>query len=127
MDGEEVFYENALRRIYGGMKWLTAGVALVALPVLGGLWSLAFMLGALAAYVNFIWLHEVVNALSPDAPPTRKRVYVFVALRHVLLGVFGYVIVKIFGMNVIAALSGLFVPAAAVVVEILYELVHDRT
>jgi hypothetical protein len=127
MDADELFYENALRRIYRGMKWLTAAMAVVALPFLGGPWSLAFMLGAGAAYVNFIWLHEVVNALSPNARPTRKRVYVLVTLRYALLGAFGYVIVKVFGMNVIAALLGLFVPAAAVVLEILYELVHDRT
>jgi hypothetical protein len=51
-------------------------------------------------------------------------VFVFVALRYLLLGAGGYVIVKVFGMNAIAAIAGLFVPVAAIIVEILYELVH---
>ncbi len=45
-------------------------------------------------------------------------------LRYGLLGLGGYVIVKVFGMNGIALLSGLFVPVAAVICEILYELTY---
>lgn len=127
MDAEELIYEQAVGRIYRGMKWLAGAVALAALPLLGGLWALAFLLGAAASYLNFTWLHKVVNALGPNARPARKRVFWFVALRYLLLGAAGYVIVKIFGLNVIAALSGLFVPVAAVIVEILYELIHERT
>jgi hypothetical protein len=127
MDGEELIFEHAVGRVFRGMKWLAGAVALAALPFLGGLWALAFLLGAAAAYLNFAWLHQVVEALGPNARPTRKRVYWFVALRYLLLGGAGYVIVKVFGLNVIAALSGLFVPVAAVIFEILYELVHDRT
>jgi hypothetical protein len=127
MVDDELLYAEALGRIYKGMKWLAAGGALAALPFLGGLWSLAFLLGAAVAYLNFTWLHQVVDALAPGAQSARKRVYLFVAIRYLFLGAAGYVIVKVFGMNVIATLSGLFIPAGAVIVEILYELVHDRT
>ncbi|MGE5569719.1 MAG: ATP synthase subunit I [Rhodospirillales bacterium] len=126
MEAEELIYEQAVGRIYRGMKWLAGAVALAALPFLGGLWALAFLLGAAASYLNFAWLHQVVNALGPNARPARKRVFWFVALRYLLLGGAGYVIVKVFGLNVIAALSGLFVPVVAVIGEILYELIHDR-
>jgi hypothetical protein len=127
MDSEDLHYAKALRRIYRGMKWITAAGALAAVPFLGWTWSLGFLLGGAAAYLNFVWLHQVVEAMGPNAKPTRKRVYVFVAVRYLFLGGAGYVIVKVFGMNVIGALSGLFVPVAAVIFEILYELVHDRT
>ena len=66
----------------------------------------------------------MVDALGPDAKPPRKRVYVLFLLRYGLLGLGGYVIVKVFGMNGIAMLAGLFVPVAAVICEILYELTY---
>lgn len=127
MEAEAAVYENALRRIYRGMKWLGCAGALVGLCLRGWQWGLAFLLGAAASYFNFSWLHQAVEALGPDARPTRKRLFVFLGLRYLLLGGVGYVIVKIFGMNGMAALSGLFVPVAAVLLEILYELVHERT
>jgi hypothetical protein len=127
MEAEAGVYENALHRIYRGMAWLGCAGALAGLCFKGWLWALAFLLGAVASYLNFFWLHQAVDALGPNARPTRKRLGVFLGLRYVLLGGAGYVIVKVFGMNAIAALAGLFVPVAAVMLEILYELVHDRT
>lgn len=127
MEAEAGVYENALHRIYRGMAWLGCAGALAGLCFKGWLWGLGFLLGAVASYLNFSWLHQAVDALGPNARPTRKRLGVFLGLRYVLLGGAGYVIVRVFGMNAIGALIGLFVPAAAVMLEILYELVHDRT
>ena len=127
MEAEAAVYVNALRRIYRGMKWLACAGALAGLCFKGWLWALAFLLGAVASYLNFSWLHQAVDALGPNARPTRKRLFVFLGLRYVLLGGAGYVIVKVFGMNAVAAVIGLFVPVAAVFVEILYELVHAGT
>lgn len=127
MVDDELVYGAALRRIYRAMKWLAALGAIAMFPFLGGVWSIGFLLGAAVAYFNFTWLHQMVDALAPDARPTPKRVYWFVALRYLLLGGAGYVIVKVFGMNVIATLSGFFIPAAAVIFEVLYELTHEGT
>ena len=66
----------------------------------------------------------MVGGLGPGGKAPRKRVYVFFLLRFGLLAAGGYVIVKVFGLNGIAALAGLFVPVAAVILEIVYELVH---
>lgn len=124
MESETGFYQRALRRIYLAM----AGVA--ALGAAGtGAWKgwrsgLAFLLGAAGSYLNFRWLHQVVGAMGPEARPAPTRVYVFFALRYLLLGLGGYVIVNFFGMNALVALAGLFVPVAALICEILYELVH---
>lgn len=106
------------------MLFIAAAGAVAAIVFKGWLWGFTFALGAVGSYLNFSWLHQVVDALGPDAKPTRKRVFMFVALRYLLLGAGVYVIVKIFGMNGIAAIAGLFVPVAAIIVEILYELVH---
>jgi hypothetical protein len=127
MEAEAAVYQSALRRIYLGMKWLACAGALAGLCFKGWLWALAFLLGAVASYWNFSGLHQAVDALGPNARPTRKRLFVFLGLRYLLLGGAGYVIVKVFGMNAIAAVIGLFVPVAAVFVETLYELVHAGT
>jgi hypothetical protein len=70
----------------------------------------------------------------PTAPETealrrrpRKGLLVVLATRYLLLGLAGYVIVKVFGLGLVALLLGLFVPAAAVLAEILYELVYAGT
>jgi hypothetical protein len=127
MEAEAAVYDNAVRRIFRGMLWLACIGALATLGLRGWLSALAFLLGAAASCLNFSWLHQAVDALAPGAPPPRKRLAVFLMLRYVLLGGAGYVIVRVFGMNVYAAVTGLFVPVAAVLGEVIYELVHDRT
>ena len=47
-------------------------------------------------------------------------------LRYALLGVGGYVIVRFLRLNLAAALLGLFVAVAAVLLEIVYEIIYAR-
>jgi hypothetical protein len=126
MDSEAGFYPRAVRRIYLGMVGVAALGACATCIFKGWRLALAFLLGAAGSYLNFRWLHQVVGAMGPDARPAPKRVYAFFAFRYLLLGVGGYVIVKVFGMNAIAALTGLFVPIAALIAEVFYELVHGK-
>ena len=124
MEAEADFHSQALRRVYRIIPWLTGGAVLASAVWKGPLTGLAFLIGAAAAYYNFSWVHQMVEGLGEDGKRPRKRVYVLFLLRFGLLAVGGYVIVKIFGLNGIAALAGLFVPVAAMTIEILYELVH---
>jgi hypothetical protein len=124
MEAETGFYQRALRRVYLGMVWVAAAGAAGAGAWKGWRPGVAFLLGAAGSFLNFRWLHQVVSAMGPEARPAPKRVYAFFAFRYLLLGLGGYVIVKVFGMNAIAAVAGLFVPVAALICEILYELVH---
>ncbi len=124
MMSEPAFYEGALRRIYWSMLWIVALGAAGIAAWQGWRLGVAFLFGGAAASLSFRWLHQVVSAMGPDARPAPRRVYAFFALRYLLLGAGGYVIVKVFGMNAIAALAGLFVPVAALLSEIVYELVH---
>lgn len=112
------------RRIYRNMILVAAAGAAGAAAWRGWRAALLFVVGAGASALNFSWLRQMVGSLGPDARPTRKRIYVWFSLRYLLLGVAAYVIVKLFGVNAIAALAGLFVPVAAVIFEILYELAH---
>ena len=88
-----------------------------------------FLLGGLISYLNFHWIKRTVYALGEAAggKPPRARVAVFLGLRYLLLGLGAYVILKFSEISLQAALVGLFVPAAAVILEILIELIYART
>ncbi len=126
---DEAFFARAVRRIrrttlvLGGAGMVAAAVA-GGLPAGGG-----FLLGAGASYLNFKWLKRLVDALGPaasSARPPRARVAVFLGLRYLILGAGAYVILRSSILNLTAALAGLFVSVAAVIVEILYELTYGR-
>jgi hypothetical protein len=123
-EAEFPFQTLMMPRVLRAMEVLSAAGALAGWSWLGWRWGLAFLLGAAAAYLNFLWLHRAVESLVPGAPPAKKRVFVFLAIRYVLLGAAGYVIVKVFGMSIIAAAGGLLIPAAAILSIIIYELIH---
>lgn len=83
-----------------------------------------FALGAVISWLNFRWLHQIVDALAGKG--ARKRLAVVAGLRYLLLGGLAYAILRFSKISRPAALSGLFVTAAAVVVEIIFELRHAR-
>ena len=123
---EEGFAERALDRIWKAMFALAAGGAILAYvsggwPVSGG-----FLLGAAVSVLNFRWLKRVVDALG-GARPARKRVAILAGLRYGLLGGGAYVILKYSSISISAALVGLFVSVAAVIIEIVFELAYART
>lgn len=124
MDPEPGVYERAQRRVYHLIPWFAAAGALGVLAWKGWLAALAFLLGAGAAYFNYVRLEQLVASLGPGARRVPMRVYMFFLLRFGLLVGGGYVIVKVFGLNGIAAVGGLFVPLAAIIAEALYELIH---
>ncbi|MCW5983204.1 MAG: ATP synthase subunit I [Bryobacteraceae bacterium] len=127
IDRDEVFYHNALRRIYVHIVWLSvAGFALTAWQ-LGWPWAVGFFLGATVSALNFRWLHGLVDALSPGKPKPKKSFAILLPLRYALFLAAGYVIVKYLRVNVMAALVGLFVAVAAVLLEMIYELIYART
>jgi len=124
MGTDTELYHRAFSRVYRCILFLAVVLSLAAGIAKGWLWGLAFLLGAAAACLNFSWIHQAADAIGPNARPARTRVFVFIVLRYLLLGAGGYVIVKVFGMNAIAAVCGLLVPVAAILLEIVYELVH---
>jgi hypothetical protein len=123
----ESVFERAVNRMQSVMLWLGAGGTVTASAFYGWRAGLGFLAGAVASWVNFRWLHQLTASLGQAKPHPRKRLVLFMMFRYLLLGLFGYVIVSVFGLNLMAALLGLFVPAAAVIVEIIYELIYART
>lgn len=109
------------------MLWLTGTGAIAFELFRGWPWALGFLAGAIASLVNFRWLHLLVASLGERGRPVRKRMFVFLSVRYLLLGAAGYVIVIYFDFNLAAGLLGLFVAVAAVIIEALYELVYAGT
>ena len=108
-------------------------IALLGLIGSGAAWRIggfdyagAFLAGAAAAYLNFRLLERFVNRLgrlvAAERPklPKASGVWLFFQYALFVLGVF--VILRLSGFNVVAALCGFLVCPAAVMVEILYEL-----
>jgi hypothetical protein len=113
MTDAEIF-DRAVGRMRVAMLWQ------------GWQWALGFAAGAAASLLNFRWLHHLVASLGEGRRAPRKRLVFFLAARYLLLGLCGYVIVKVFGLSLVAALIGLFVAVAAVILEIIYELIYAR-
>jgi hypothetical protein len=105
-------------------------LGLLGSGVVWGVWgisySVAFLVGAVAAWFNFRLVEGFVNKLGrlaaaePGKPPKASGVRLFVQFALFLAGAF--VILRLTGFNVVAALSGFLVCPVAVMVEILYEL-----
>jgi hypothetical protein len=94
---------------------------------LGGMpWALAFLAGAIAAWVNFQLIERFVNRLgkltlqNPAKPPKTQGIRQFIRFAFFILGAF--VILRLSGFNVAVAMCGFLVCPAAVLVEIFYEL-----
>jgi hypothetical protein len=124
MDPEQALFENALVRIARGTAALAAAGCLDCRILSGWRWAVAYLLGAAASYLNFRWLKRVVDALGGalTARPSPKFA-ILIGLRYVLLGAGAYAIVNFTSLSLPAALIGLFVPVAAVIMEIVFELV----
>jgi hypothetical protein len=113
--------------MYQLMCGVTAVGAITA-TVLGGVPSLiGFLLGAAFSTVNFFVWHRLVARVGEVAAPgdqPRRISAIFFGLRYFLFIAAGYVILRFYEASLFAALAGCFVAVAAVILEILVELIY---
>ena len=118
-ESDPQFYERAIRRI----SWLTVGLGLlgsIATVVVRGFWSgLAFLIGAAVSYFSFFGWRRLAGAIGPGGQT--RFAWLFVARNFILLAT-AWVIIKFLGPNALAGAAGLFVATAAIILEIIYEL-----
>ncbi len=123
---EAIFFERAYRRLNIFM-WVFTGAGAAAAVAAGGLQGgFGFLTGAAFSALNFRWIKQLVHALGSKGPPRKAWRAVIFGLRYFLFGLAAYVIVKFFGINALSVLAGLLVAAAAVIAEILFELIYAR-
>jgi uncharacterized membrane protein len=108
------------------------GLAVVGTIGATGVWGVraggGFLLGSLGAWVNLRLLVRAVDRIgrlaldgkTKNVRPGRSGVVVFIQLMALVLGAF--VILRFSGFNKVAVLCGFLVCPAAVILEILYEL-----
>ncbi len=119
----------ALRRIYQWIAWLGAAGSIALLVWKGWRESLGFAVGASVAGLNFHWIKGAADTLvakftsQPDPQPPKQVAAKFM-LRYALIGVAGYVIFRYLKVSLTAFLGGLLVAAAAIMAEMIYELLH---
>jgi hypothetical protein len=121
--------ERAVERISRLTLALIACGTAIYFGIAGWRGGCGFLLGGLGSYLSFRMLKRTVDSLggtSGEKPP-RASVAVFLGLRYLLLGLGAYAILRFSEINLMAALVGLFAPAAAVILEILVELIYART
>jgi hypothetical protein len=121
---EQAFYDRFIRRV----SWIILALALIGSAVMalvkGARIGLAFLVGAMVSYASFWGWRQVVDAVTPA--PRKRSSFPFI-LRILLLFVLAYAIIRFLGLNVAAAASGLLVSAAAVLLELVFELIYART
>jgi len=118
---DQQFYERMIRRITWVILALGIAGALVLSAVKGFRIGLAFLLGASASYASFWRWQRVLSGISPGpAPQSSWRLTV----RMLLWILIACVIIKLLGLSVATAVTGLLVSAAAVIVEIIYQLIY---
>jgi hypothetical protein len=124
-DPDPGFYQRALRRI---PRWMALAAA-VALPFAwwhgGALWAASFAAGAIGGYWNYVAVCRLADRLSQTVEQTGRASFfgMRALLRTLFIAVALFAIIRFTRINIAAAFMGLFTPVAAVVVEILYELV----
>jgi hypothetical protein len=125
MARDHMRFEPAVQRISKIMAVLAVAGTLAAFWWRGWWGGGGFAAGALLAWLNFRWLKQLTAALG--GARLRRASSIFLALRYLLLGGGVYVIVRYSSISLSALLTGLFVAAAAVILEVLFELVYART
>ncbi len=120
-------YDRALARV---PKWIVA-LGLLGTTVAGRMggnaWAGSFFVGSIAAWINFKLIERAVNRLGELAAAETGKVHkpnifrMFLRFAFFVLGAF--VILKVSGLNTVAALCGLLVCPGAVLAEIFYELI----
>jgi hypothetical protein len=124
---DEDWFRQAAARIVRLMALLTAIGTLTAFIFRGWTWAAGFGAGAAISWLNFSWLKRLTEALGGSGGKRLRRASaVFLGSRYLLLGGLAYVILRYSSISLPAVLTGLFVSVAAVIVEILFELMYGR-
>jgi hypothetical protein len=129
LGSERARVEAAVSRLPKWLLMLAAAGAIGAVRYYDVRIAGAFLLGAAAAWINLRLIEQAVDRIgrlagSGDASavkPRRRAVWMLVQFLGAALGAF--VILRYSGISIIAVFCGFLVCPAAVIVEIVYELV----
>ncbi|HEV3332681.1 MAG TPA: ATP synthase subunit I [Bryobacteraceae bacterium] len=116
------WFGQTVTRLVRLMVVMSAVGTVAAFVWRGWKWGAGFAVGSAISGLNFYWLKRLTQSLG--SARVRRRSAVFLGSRYIVLGLIAYVILRYSSISLPAALAGLFVSTAAVIVEILFELVY---
>ena len=111
------------------MAVIAAAGCAAAWYLLGVPGLIGFAAGASFSALTFYFSHRVVQRVgaSEEEPRSARESAILLSLRYFVFCAAGYAIVNYFGASLPAILAGGFVAVAAVILEILYELIYAGT
>jgi len=121
---DERHLARAAGRIWKMTFALGGAGAIVLFVWRGWTWGAGFALGAAISMLNFRWLKQVATTLGSER--AKPRMAVLLGLRYLILGGLAYAILSFSKISLSAMFLGVFVAVAAVILEILFELVYAR-
>ncbi|HTP35481.1 MAG TPA: ATP synthase subunit I [Candidatus Acidoferrales bacterium] len=121
---DEHLLDRAVDRIWKATLAIGAAGTIGLFVWRGWNWALGFVLGCAISALNFRWLKQV--AISLGSAHAKPRMAVLLGLRYLILGGCAYAIFKLSEISLPAFFWGLFAAVAAVIFEILIELVYAR-
>jgi ATP synthase I chain len=123
----EAFLSGAYQRIRRITIVLGLAGTIVTASFFGWRQGLGSAAGALAGYLNFVWLHHasrmITERMIPSAgnPPSRFRLLLAFAGRYVFIVATAYVILKSWPQLLVGFSVALFFPIVAAMCEGIYE------
>jgi len=124
----EAFYSGAYKRI----SRLIVVLTLIGLPVIAWRFhwkfALGFLIGSIAAQINFIWLKRAVEGIvekiaAGTRGPSGAGLMLRFFGRYIMVALLAYVIFRGSSHALYGFCAGLFVPIAAAMCEGIYEAV----
>jgi len=117
---DDLFYQQVQRRIKIIIFVLGVGGAM-ALAIWKGLAiGAGFLTGAAVSFLSYWRWEQIVSSLG-GGPKSRRSLWWM--LRSLILVALAYAIIRFLGLDLPAAMVGLLIPAAAVILELIYELI----
>src|SRR5687767_9500560 len=90
--------------------------------------AIGFTAGAAVSFLSFRWMSNMVFAIgAPESSAKRRFSMVLLAGRYLVFTVVGYAIFRYSEVGFLAALAGCCIQIAAVILEVIYELIYAGT
>lgn len=112
-----------MKRIMWGLA--CAGTLWFALAR-GAVWGLSFLLGALISLASFHFTERFVNGMDGGGPRPSTFTAALAGMRYLFIAGLVFVLAATAGLQVLGALLGLLVAAAAALLEMIFELASSR-
>jgi ATP synthase I chain len=116
-------YERALRRIRLLSAIVGAAAIAGAMFLFGWRAALGCAVGGSLAFFNLGWFKALADAIGGTGKAPHRGSAALLAIRFLLLAAVIFVTIRVFGVSILAIIAGLLVSAAAVLIELVYELV----